>query len=256
MIRFCRYFIVLSFMVLTSACVSTLDNTGPKFDRKKALEANIKLGMGYLNNGDRDRALRAFDKARELDSRSAEALQGIALVHQLNGERVLAEEKFKRALKLRSDFSRSSIELSYARFLMEENRCEEAMAFLEKASADISYNGRGNALYYLGLCALELGDSVRAKGAFGHALNLNENNGRAAIELADLSFEERDYTSAKRYLDVFAKNTRQSARGLWLGIRIERVFGNKDKEASYALALKNLHPYSKEYLEYKKLKKK
>ncbi|HEY0894045.1 MAG TPA: type IV pilus biogenesis/stability protein PilW, partial [Cellvibrio sp.] len=38
---------------------------------------------------------------------------------------------------------------------------------------------------------------------------------------------------------------------LLLGIRLERVFGNKDKEASYLLVLKNRFPYSKEYLEYK-----
>jgi type IV pilus assembly protein PilF len=36
-----------------------------------------------------------------------------------------------------------------------------------------------------------------------------------------------------------------------LGIQLEKVFGNKDKEASLALILKNNFPYSKEYLEYK-----
>ena len=75
----------------------------------------------------------------------------------------------------------------------------------------------------------------------------------AAIELAELYFEDRVYPDAKKYLDIFGANSRQSARSLWLGIRLERIFGNKDKEASYALALKNLHPYSKEYLEYKRL---
>lgn len=95
---------------------------------------------------------------------------------------------------------------------------------------------------------------MRALAAFQHALNLNPRLAPAAIELAEYSFAERDYASAKKYLDQFVRsNNRQTPRSLWLGIRIERIFGNKDKEASYALALKNMHPYSKEYLEYKNL---
>ncbi len=246
---------ILFSVFLATACVSTIDTSGPKIDKRKALEANVKLGMSYLQNGDRDRALRAFTKAQELDIKSGEAMQGLALVHQLNGETELAEEKFLKALKLRADFSRSSIELSYARFLYEYKRYAEAINYLEKASNDISYPNRGMALYVLGLSALETGDIVRAKGSFEHALNLNSRNAAAALELADIYFSEKDYASAKRYLDQYAKNSRQNARSLLLGIKIERVFGNKDKEASYALALKNLHPYSKEYLEYKQLKK-
>ena len=71
------------------------------------------------------------------------------------------------------------------------------------------------------------------------------------IELAEIYFDEENYAESKRYLDqylLFAD--RQSPQSLWLGIRIERIFGNKDKEASYALALRNLHPYSNEYLQY------
>lgn len=238
---------------LLSSCVSNIDTGAPKVDKQKALEAHVKLGMNYLQKGDRDRAQRSFAKAQELDSRSAEAMQGVALVHQINGELELAEEKFKKALKLRADFSMASIELSYARFLYAAERYDEAIGFLEAASSDINYPSRVNALYLLGLCSLQLGDRVRAIGSFEHALNINPRYAPAAIELAELYFEDRVYPDAKKYLDIFGANSRQSARSLWLGIRLERIFGNKDKEASYALALKNLHPYSKEYLEYKRL---
>jgi len=49
---------------------------------------------------------------------------------------------------------------------------------------------------------------------------------------------------------VFESIADSSARSLMLGIRLERVFGNKDKEASLALRLKNKFPYSKELLDY------
>ena len=64
-------------------------------------------------------------------------------------------------------------------------------------------------------------------------------------------FNEKNYAQSKRYLDQYSRLAPQnSPRSLWLGIRIERIFGNKDKEASYALALRNLYPYSNEYLKY------
>jgi type IV pilus assembly protein PilF len=249
-LRTASLFAVLS---VVAACVSTTNVDDPKVDKKKALEAHVKLGMNYLQKGERDRAFRSFAKAEEIDPRSAEAIQGQAMVHQLNGERDVAEEKFKRSLKLRSDFSKASIQLSYARFLYENERCDEAGPLLTQVTKDFNYSGRVNALYLLGRCALLDKDIPRAKGAFEHALNLDTRAAPAALELAEILFGERDYENSKRNLDIYAANARQSARSLWLGIRIERIFGNKDKEASYALALKNLHPYSKEYLEYKRL---
>ena len=42
----------------------------------------------------------------------------------------------------------------------------------------------------------------------------------------------------------------QDARGLWLGIRLERIYGDTDALASYELALKHLYPDSPEYKAY------
>ncbi|WP_245929370.1 type IV pilus biogenesis/stability protein PilW [Agarilytica rhodophyticola] len=241
------------FLSLT-ACVTHSGSTGPKkVDKAKALESNIRLGMAYLQQEQRDNALRAFSKALEIDKRSAEAHQGMALIHNLNGEYDLAEKSFLKALKARSDFSRSDIQYTYARFLIDRKRYSEALPLLESATKDLSFRRRPNALFSLAQCAEKMGDRSRALAAYKHALNLNPQFAPAALEIAHKSFASGDYANAKKHLDIYSKNSRQSARSLWLGIRIERVFGNTDKEASYALALKNLHPYSREYLKYKKL---
>lgn len=253
LLKFRSFFSAVISVFVLSACVSVVDNGNPRYDRKKALEAYVKLGMNYLQEGDRDRAMRAFIKATEYNSNSAEALHGLAMVHQLNGEYDLAEQRFKQALRGQSAFSKEPIELSYARFLINSERCQEALKLLEKAATDLNYPSRENALYLIGQCSLKVGDIDRAKGAFEHAMNLNPRYAQAALELVDLNLDMRNYERAKSYLDVFSANAAQTPRSLLLGIRIERVFGNKDKEASYVLALKNLHPYSKEYLEYKQL---
>lgn len=235
-----------------SGCVTTIENPKPKRDKHEALEANIKLGMTYLQQDKREGAMRSFTKALALDKKSAEAYLGLGLLHQMNGELEEAEANFKKALRNRADFSRASIEFSYGRLLYDQKRLKEAKKMFESAGSDYAYPGRAEALLNAGLCALKLGDAVRAKAAFEHSLNLNDRLSQASLELADVAFSERDYASSKRYLDQFASLTRQVPRSLWLGIRIERIFGNKDKEASYALALKNLYPYSQEYLDYKR----
>lgn len=236
-----------------SGCVTVSSDPKPRVDQQKLLESHIKLGMAYLGQKQRDSALRAFTRALEVDRRSAEAHQGMALVHQLNGELEMAEASFKTALKSRADFSLSDIQFTYGRFLMEEERFEEAFGYFEEAGRDLTYRNRANALFFVGRCAEKLGNEKRAMAAYQHALNLNERFAPAALELAHKTFDRGEYADAKKYLDMFVKNSRQSARSLWLGIRIERIFGNRDKEASYALALRNLHPYSREYLEYKEL---
>lgn len=235
-----------------SGCVTTTTG-GPSVDQKKALETHIRTGMTYLQQDNRDGAQRHFKKALELDDDSAEAWQGMALLHQLNGEIELAESRFKKALRGSSSISRSGIYLSYGRFLYEQERYKEAFDYIKRASEDLDYPSRSLALLYLGRTALKLDKPERAEAAFKLSATLNREQADALIELAEIYFSQRDYPQAKAYLDRFAALTRHTPRSLWLGIRIERIFGNKDKEASYALALKNMHPYSREYLQYKLL---
>ncbi len=245
---------VMSFLMLfLMSCVTTVDTYKPKIDKVKLVESNINLGMAYLQKDQRDNALRAFSKALEIDKNSAEAHLGMGLIHQVNAEFDFAEKSFQRALKSQTEKSKSDIEFVYGRFLMDRGRCSEAFSYFESASKELGYRRRVNAIFNLGMCADQMGKEDRAMSAYQHALNLNTKFAPAAIELAHKKFDRREYSDAKKFLDIYAKNARQSARSLWLGIRIERIFGNKDKEASYALALKNLHPYSREYLEYKNL---
>lgn len=248
--RLLLLFFCLSALPL-AGCVTTVE--GSKVDKVKMVESQVKLGMAYLQQDKRDNALRAFTAALAVNKKAPKAHQGMALIHHMNGEMEAAEASFKRALSSRSSDARSDIEYSYGRFLADRGNCKEAIPYYERASKDITYFRRVKAIFNLGSCAGKLGDEARAVASYQHAFNLNSNYSPAAIELAHKRFSEGNYAEAKRFLDVYSRNARQSSRSLWLGIRIERIFGNKDKEASYALALKNLHPYSLEYLEYKNL---
>lgn len=218
-------------------------------DKNKSLNLHVKLAQGYVTQGNRESARLHLGKAFDIDKRSPEATETLALLYQLEGEPVLAEQTFIKAIKLKNNFAEAHN--SYGKFLFKDKRYEDALKQFEIAAADLGYSGRAEALVNVGRTSLYLGNNQRAKAAFEHATILNRDLGAAYIELADMSLHLKEYADAKMYLDKYMSLSPATSRALLIGIRLERIFGNKDKEASYLLMLKNKFPYSKEYLEYK-----
>lgn len=220
-----------------------------KPDKKKSLELHVQMALGYIDKGNRESARHHLLKAFDLDKDNATATGAMAMLYQIEGEPVLAEEQFKLALK--RDKNSTQTRNNYGAFLFNQKRYEEAFDQFELAAADLAYANRAEALNNVGRTALKLGKTARAQAVFEHATILQKNNPEAYIELADITFHKNEYADAKKYLDLYEAANQHSSRSLMLGIRLEKVFGNKDKEASLAIRLKNKFPYSKEYLEYK-----
>jgi type IV pilus assembly protein PilF len=250
--RILRTWLVLVALIYLAGCVTTTNQRPVNIE--SAYKKRIELGMKYLEVGQRDNARYQFNLALKYKGNSAEAYQGFGLVHQANGEMEPAAKAFKKALSLADESNRSAVYVSYGRFLMETGQTKDACRYFEDAAKDYDYAKRSDALYFAGRCALATGNIARVKAAYEHAVNLNSSHELALVDLAEIYFAEGAYPKAKRLIDRLETLQKTTAKSLWLGIRLERIFGNKDKEASYALALKNFHPYSNEYLEYKRLK--
>jgi type IV pilus assembly protein PilF len=112
---------------------------------------------------------------------------------------------------------------------------------------------RASAFEGLGRAALKLNDKDRAENAFQRALRIEGNLPTVCLELADLNFEKDNLAGARafylRYLKLIDTQP-QTARSLWLGIRMERRLGDRNALSSYELALKKLYPDSAEYKAY------
>jgi len=247
-----QYAVCFLAIVLLSGCVTTTKSgrEKPRVDVKTAHDTHVKLGLAYLQRDNREGARRHLEKALAFKKDSAPAHNGYGLLYQLTGEPLLAEKYFLKSLREDAGFTQAR--MNYGRFLYEHQRYKEAYKAFERSSKDLNYSGRALALAHVGQTSLRLGDKARAKSAFEHSLNINKSLPLPMIELGELYFDEKNYSESKRLLDEYMAISGKTPRSLWLGIRIEQIFGNRDKEASYALALKNLHPYSKEYLKYKK----
>jgi len=245
-----KWVFVVVVLGLLCGCVSEhIEGKDKKVDKSKSLELHVQMALGYVEKGNRESARHHLTKAFEIDKNSAAATNAMAMLYQLEGEPVLAEEQFKLALK--RDKKLTLAHNNYGVFLYNQRRYSEALAEFELAAADLAYAQRSQALTNVGRAALKLGNMTRAQAAFEHACILDRRNAEAFIELADINIQKQEYASAKRNLDMYTSLADHSPRSLLLGIRLERVFGNKDKEASLGLILKNNFPYSKEYLDYK-----
>lgn len=243
-------FIATTFMaVLLSACVTNITGKAlPTADKAKSIVSHVQLGMDYLRNRNLDLARNHFDKALRLDPTASGALNGRAVMYQLEGELDLAEENFLAALASEPESSQSRN--NYGRLLYRQKRFEEAYEAFERVSRDLQYSARAGAMLNLGRAAKKVDNIDRAEAVFKQAVALEPSLTQAFVELADIKFNQKEYAESKHYLDRFTQSSKQTARSLWLGIRIEAIFGNKDKIASNVMALKNIFPYSKEYLEY------
>jgi len=233
---------------LLFGCV-TENSNGKVVDKEKSLELHIQMAMGYIEKGNRESARLHLQKAFDIKKDSPAATGAMAQLYILEGEPTLAEEQFKLALK--RDKNLTDVHNNYGIFLFNQKRYEESYVEFEKAAADLGFPGRAQALTNVGRVALKLGNTTRAQAAFEHAIILDKNNPDTYIELADINFQKQDYAEAKKNLDLYSSIAQQSPRSLFLGIRLENIFGNKDQEASLVNQLKNRFPYSGEYLEYK-----
>ena len=235
---------------LLAGCVTTgnVDPMKTSKGREEARDAYVQLGIGYLQQGETERAKVPLKKALELDSSNADAHAALALVFQIEMEPKLADEHFRKAISQRRDDAR--LLNNYGSFLFEQKRYQEAMERYTQAAQDNLYPERSRVFENLGLTALQLQQREQAKAYFERSLRLNSRQPRALMEMALLSFDDRQYVPARGYYESYLLLAPHDARSLLLGVRLAKVFEERDNAASLGLQLKRLYPGTPEYQQY------
>ena len=136
---------------------------------------------------------------------------------------------------------------NYASFLMSVDRYAEACPQLAAASTELEYANRPQVYEDLGTCERALGRDQAAAQAYNRAIELNAKQPDAQLSLAELLFDRKEYVQSSAAYQQFRSQAQQSARSLWLGVRIARAMNDPDAEASHALMLRNQFPDSAEY---------
>ena len=235
---------------LLTGCVSSGDSNPMSTDkgRDEARKAYVQLGLGYLQQGMTEQAKMPLSKALEIDKTDPDTHAALALVFQSEMEHELAEEAFLKALRGRPADAR--ILNNYGSFLFQRQRYQEAYAQFQKAAADNLYPERSRVYENLGITSLRLGQREAGRQQLEKALRLNRLQPRALLEMAELSYEDRHYVSARDFYDRFSLLSGQNARSLLLGARLEHVFNDRTSTANYGQQLKRLYPGTPEYQQY------
>ena len=238
-------------VVVLCGCQSESDLVTRPQDKQKQVAALVDLGVGYLKNGEYSRAKDNLNHALQLDYRSAPAHNALALIFQFEREFGQAEKQFKLALRYDSKFTRARN--NYGAFLFGQGRFQEAIDQLKIAARDQFYDERPTVFENLGICYLQMQDKKDAEDAFVKSVALNPKQPRALLELAELRYDQKQYVISRELFQRYGRVAHANARSLWLCVRLSRVFRNSDKEASCALALKNIYPASEEFKQYQKM---
>lgn len=250
---FKRWFLSgLVFMLV--ACVTTEPKLFSKnVSKEKELQSRLQVATSYLKDNQPEAAMRHLKIAMDLNPKSAPVHEVLALTLEKMGDDDRVESHFKKMLSYDSSYTRGRA--NYGSYLVRQGNYEDAYKQFTIVTQDIYYQNRTMAYQQLALCAQQIGRNDEVMAAYQKALAIDDSFLPALYEMAEFNYKQENYPVAQQYLDRYrAKTGKSSAEALLLGIKLSRVFQDKNDEASYALALKNLYPKSQEYLDYLNMK--
>jgi type IV pilus assembly protein PilF len=242
-------FAVLACALLLSACANKPSQ--PTQNESPAL-LNAQLGLNYMRQGNYDVAMEKLKRALEQDPNLPEAHHYIAELYKTLRNNDLAEQHYRRALKLSPNDG--ALQNNYAVFLCDVGRYAEADERFVKAARTSDYQRPEEAYQNAATCALRIPDRKRAMAYLRSALDINPLLPGALYQMTQLSVDNGDYLQARAFLQRFEAIARHTSLSLWWGVAIERELGNPDAAADYARQLRQEFPRSEEAAKLRELK--
>lgn len=213
--------------------------------KRKAVASRLQVGMEALKARDPDRARRHITRALDIDPSSADAHNAMALYYRYEGDPKREEEHYRKAIRFNAGYSQARN--NYAVLLFRQGRYKDAIEQLEKAAEDTTYDQRQLVFLNLGRSYAKAGDPEKALAALQRSLRLDTNQPDTFLEIADVLWTQQKIQESLNYYNGYLARSRQSARSLWLGIRLEQASANADKVANYEFQLEQMFRATPEY---------
>lgn len=207
-------------------------------------EVNVHLGVGYLERGQYEVALRKLHKALELNPNLPSAHTTIAVVYDQIGADDKAERHYRRAVELAPDDGMAQMNL--ATYLCKKGETAESEAHFLAALRDPFYKTPELAYTNAGICMARQGDLAKAESYLRRALNVAPSYSGALFKLSQVMYQRQDYLSARAFIQRFNSVAPATPGSLLLGVLIERKLGDMDAAAGYARMLGAQFPDSAE----------
>ena len=206
--------------------------------------ARLKLASEYYSRNQTGAALRELMSAQDISTESA-PLQNMLGVVNMDLRRYDESEKaFQKALRL--DKNDPDIHNNYGWYLCVSKQYAKGQEWLAKAYTNPLYNTPEKALYNAGRCARMANDQVRAVEFFSKALHVSPNSTAIMYELANMQFDQGNYTKVLEVIDRIHTVEKASPQSLWLALRAENRLGHAVEVESYGSQLQRKFPNSAE----------
>ncbi|MEP1554325.1 MAG: type IV pilus biogenesis/stability protein PilW [Paraglaciecola sp.] len=242
-------------LILLSGCVT---QTGPGtvqkgFDRDKAAENRVSLGLTYLKNGNFSSAKFNLDKALEFSPRSADANYAMAYYYQSVGELEQAEEAYQYAMDLEPN--NADIANTYGAFLCQNGKYEKAKEYFLKAVNTSSYILSAQTYENLALCSQSQGRPEEAVQYFRSAVNHQPSRSHSLYLLTQALIDTQQWAEAQDVFKRYEKVSRVTPQSLIMAVSIENGLGNFSVAKGYSDMLIQLYPSNPLTLEFLKSKR-
>jgi type IV pilus assembly protein PilF len=240
----------LAFLLLTG-CASDEGPTresgqivGEIGEPRNRARLHTELAALYFGRGNMNVALEELRTAVRADSGYAPAYSMFGLVYMELKENRLAEDSFERALRLSPN--EPDINHNYGWFLCQNGREADSIRYFLQAIRNPLYTTPWRSYSAAGVCSVRLKKPKDAEEFFVRALRQEPDEPASLLGLGQIRFEQGNMGEARRLVSRYNKVLTPSAESLWLGLRIERKFGDRVAERNYATELRRRYPGSKE----------
>jgi len=230
------------------ACVAV--NPG-KSREERASDVNTEMGLGYLQQDNFELATEKLVKALRQNPESVKANYVYAVLQDKLGQKELAELHYRKATEL--DPENSEAANNFGAFLCRNGRELESEGYFLKALDNPLYKTPEYAYTNAAICLLQVNQTEKGKEYLRKAVAAKSDFGPALLALADVLYNERDFTNAKIYIDRYHLVSRASARSLWLAIRNTLELNNEGEVKELAQRLESDFPDSTEYQQWKQI---
>lgn len=223
---------------------SVLPPSAEESDLRRRARIRLELAASYYQQGNYNVALEELRQSLAIDPEYAAAYGMLGLVYMDLSDRARAEESFQRALRIAPDDS--ELNNNYGWFLCQTGRERQSIERFQAALRNPLYPTPARPMHNAGICSLRLGDEAAAEGWFQRSFQADPRNPVAMYNLGEIYLKRRDLDRARFYTQRLTSGFEPTAQVLWLALRVERMAGNRDSEASLATQLRRRFPTSPE----------
>jgi type IV pilus assembly protein PilF len=224
--------------LLLAACSSS--NPQRESKPQSAAVYNTQLGIAYMNQGDLPRAKEKLDRAVTQDPSNPEVHSARAMLFSRLGLPKDADAEYRTALRLAPDDP--NVINNYAVYLCQNGRTDEGVKRFEEAAKNALYRTPEAAYTNAGVCLHAAKRDTEARAKFISALQIKPSFSDAALQLANLDFQQGNLAHARGLIDGYLNNFTENPDLLLLGVRVARAQNDTLGAQRYARKLQMNFP--------------